>query len=138
MTHSPSGSALPWHSCSAALLCACRAAASWRSSPLCWSVRASGSTAPCCFGTGVVIAALAIALASWYGFGLVKVRLATFWQGEAFDNRMPLWLRLLPMAGDFPLWGTGYGTFVYVESLYRADATLISFTTTPITSTWSY
>ncbi len=73
------------------------------------------------FGTGVVIAALAIALASWYGFGLVKARLATFWQGEAFDNRMPLWLRLLPMAGDFPLWGTGYGTFVYVESLYRAD-----------------
>ena len=35
-----------------------------------------------------------------------------------------LWSGALPIAKDFPVWGTGYGTYQYVDPLYRADTTL--------------
>lgn len=73
-------------------------------------------------GSILWVAGVVVALSAWLGIGLVTDRLGTFWSGEAFDNRMPLWLRSLPIVGDFPLWGTGYGTFGYVEPMYRMDA----------------
>jgi O-antigen ligase/tetratricopeptide (TPR) repeat protein len=73
-------------------------------------------------GAALVTVAAAVALASWFGYGLIKARLATVWEGEAFADRLPLWARTVPMAGDFPLWGTGYGTYEHVEKMYRIDA----------------
>ncbi|MHB1425866.1 MAG: O-antigen ligase family protein, partial [Gemmataceae bacterium] len=74
------------------------------------------------FGPILVVAGVVVALSAWFGFDLVKDRLATLETGEAFENRVPLWLRSLPIVPDFPIWGTGYGTFGYVEVMYRKAA----------------
>jgi O-antigen ligase/tetratricopeptide (TPR) repeat protein len=73
-------------------------------------------------GSILLVVGVVVALSTWFGIGLVKDRLGTLWKGEAFENRVPLWLRSLPIAGDFPIWGTGYGTFGYIEPMYRSDA----------------
>jgi tetratricopeptide (TPR) repeat protein len=71
--------------------------------------------------SGIVIgAAGAFALLSWFGFNLVKERLETLWQGGGLEARAPLWSSCLPLLGQFPLFGTGYGTFQLVEPLHRA------------------
>ncbi len=74
------------------------------------------------FGSLLLVAGVVVALSAWFGVRLVKERVETFWSGEAFDSRVPLWLRSLPIVADFPIWGTGYGTFGYIEQKYRGDA----------------
>ncbi len=73
-------------------------------------------------GAGLLVGALAALLAGWLGFGLLEARLETLWKGEALANRLPVWHRALRMAADFPLCGSGYGTFGRLEPLYRTDA----------------
>jgi O-antigen ligase/tetratricopeptide (TPR) repeat protein len=63
--------------------------------------------------------ALAVGLVGWFGFGAVEKRMATVWKGEALEGRLPVWNRVLPTVYDFPIWGSGYGTFQYVEPLSR-------------------
>jgi O-antigen ligase/tetratricopeptide (TPR) repeat protein len=73
-------------------------------------------------GLGVLAATLllAVGLLTWFGVGAVEARLATLWQGDGLkDERLPVWSRVLPTAGQFPVWGSGYGTFAYVEPLSR-------------------
>jgi tetratricopeptide (TPR) repeat protein len=73
--------------------------------------------------TVLLILALALGLVTWLGSGTVLARYRTLWAGDALgDGRIPLWSRTLPLVKDFPLWGTGYGTFVYVEFLRRSSA----------------
>lgn len=72
-------------------------------------------------GPSLVVAAVVMALSTWFGIDLVKDRLATLESGEAFESRLPLWLRSLPIVPNFPIWGTGYGTFGYLEPMYRRD-----------------
>jgi O-antigen ligase/tetratricopeptide (TPR) repeat protein len=73
-------------------------------------------------GTVLLILALALGLVTWLGSGTVLARYRTLWAGDALrDGRIPLWSRTLPLVKDFPLWGTGYGTFVYVEFLRRSS-----------------
>ena len=74
-------------------------------------------------GTVFLVLALALGLVTWLGSGTVLARYRTLWAGDAFrDGRIPLWSRTLPLVKDFPLWGTGYGTFVYVEVMRRSSA----------------
>jgi O-antigen ligase/tetratricopeptide (TPR) repeat protein len=79
-------------------------------------------------GTGRIAAAagvvltvgLAAVLVGWFGLGLVEARLATLWQGDALkDDRLPVWSQSLRSVADFGVWGTGYGTFPYIELLHR-------------------
>ncbi len=72
-------------------------------------------------GVALPVGVVAFALSGWFGLGLVKERLDMFWSGEAFDTRVPLWMRSLPIAADFPVLGTGYGTYGYIEPVYRVD-----------------
>jgi O-antigen ligase/tetratricopeptide (TPR) repeat protein len=66
------------------------------------------------------VAAFALLLVAWFGLGPIQARLATLWKGNALeDPRVPLWVDVLPAVKDFPLCGTGYGTFLYVELAYR-------------------
>jgi hypothetical protein len=73
-------------------------------------------------GSLVFIAGVVVALFSWFGTSLLKERLATLGSSEAYEGRLPLWLRSLTIVRDFPIWGTGYGTFDYIEPMYRKDA----------------
>jgi O-antigen ligase/tetratricopeptide (TPR) repeat protein len=66
---------------------------------------------------------LALALGAWLGFDRVKARLATLTGDEMLrGDRAVLIPRCLPMIRAFPVLGTGYGAFPYVERLYRTDA----------------
>ena len=65
-------------------------------------------------------AAIALALLIWMGFDRVESRLATVWKGEALEqSRMPIWVDSWPLVPQFPLLGTGFGTFRFVEPLNR-------------------
>src|SRR5262249_45531338 len=79
-------------------------------------------------GPALLIACGALGLVTWFGFRAVEARLATLWQGDALqEDRLGMWTRTLPLVKDFPVWGTGLGTFPYVAPLGRgpaADATL--------------
>jgi O-antigen ligase/tetratricopeptide (TPR) repeat protein len=80
-------------------------------------------------GSLLVILAGAVGMALWFGTDAIETRLATLTEGKAFqESRLPLWSRVLPAVEAFPLWGTGFGTFRYLEPLYRtsgADAGLV-------------
>jgi O-antigen ligase/tetratricopeptide (TPR) repeat protein len=72
-------------------------------------------------GSILVVAGVVAAFFAWFGTDLIKNRLDTLRTGEALESRVPLWLRSLPIVPDFPIWGTGFGTFGYVEPMYRLD-----------------
>jgi O-antigen ligase/tetratricopeptide (TPR) repeat protein len=89
---------------------------------VCLLLKQSRSTRSVLGMSFVVIAALAVLLTSWLGIGLIQDRVATLWQGKALESRLPLWTRMAPLAKDFPLWGTGLGTFTYTEALRQHTA----------------
>jgi tetratricopeptide (TPR) repeat protein len=73
-------------------------------------------------GAVLLTLTIVLALVSWFGFARVEARLATLVGDEAYkEGRLSLWNRLLTLAKDYPVWGTGYGTFQYVEPLCRSD-----------------
>jgi O-antigen ligase/tetratricopeptide (TPR) repeat protein len=72
-------------------------------------------------GTALIIAALAVLLASWLGFGQIKERLETLGKEDAVLNRLTLWRHTAALVKDVPVWGTGWGTFRYTERLSRAS-----------------
>jgi O-antigen ligase/tetratricopeptide (TPR) repeat protein len=73
--------------------------------------------------TAILVAGVVVGLSAWFGFSFLKSRFATFASQETYETgRFPLWIRSVPMVKDFPIWGTGYGTFGYVEPMYRPDA----------------
>ena len=52
----------------------------------------------------------------------------TLWGGKALEeSRLSLWTAAANIVADFPLWGTGYGTYQYVDPLYRTNAHLANF-----------
>lgn len=68
--------------------------------------------------------AIALAMLTWFGLDRVEARLATLWSGEAMlDGRGYLMRHCWPLVRAFGLWGTGYGTFQYVEPLVFHTAT---------------
>jgi O-antigen ligase/tetratricopeptide (TPR) repeat protein len=85
-----------------------------------WRLRSRWSTRG-----GIVVPTLVIALAlvSWFGYDRVVTRLATFQDGlVSRGGRLAAWSRALPPVRDFPLWGTGYGTYQFIDILNRNDA----------------
>jgi O-antigen ligase/tetratricopeptide (TPR) repeat protein len=74
-------------------------------------------------GVGVFIGGLALALIGWFGVGAIQARWGALWKGQSLEeSRLAVWARVLPLAGDFPIWGTGYATFEHVEPLQRTSA----------------
>jgi O-antigen ligase/tetratricopeptide (TPR) repeat protein len=71
-------------------------------------------------GAAIVIGLSAVFLVTWLGGKTVQTRIATLWTGEALTSRVPLWTDSWPLFLEFPLLGTGFGTFAYVEPLHRA------------------
>ena len=59
----------------------------------------------------------AISLGYWLGWKQLKPRMAQIVEG--FADREEMYERARPMAADFPLFGTGPGTFEPVFQLYR-------------------
>lgn len=63
---------------------------------------------------------LILGLVGWLGLGALQARMKTLVTGTALEEgRLTTWRNTLPLAGDFPLWGTGLGTYQFVEPLRR-------------------
>jgi O-antigen ligase len=70
----------------------------------------------------LAITGLAFLFAALIGLPLIEARLQTFWTPEKVDTaRIPLWQRTFPKVVEFPLWGSGLGTFQYVELWSRGE-----------------
>jgi O-antigen ligase/tetratricopeptide (TPR) repeat protein len=73
-------------------------------------------------GAVALVLLAALALGGWLGLDKVRVRLETLRGGKALqEGRLPLWSRMLASVEQFPVFGTGWGTFTDVEPLYRTD-----------------
>ncbi len=69
----------------------------------------------------VVIFALAFGLVNWLGWNIVEARLGTLITKDALSNRTPMWSDSLKGFWDAPIFGSGYGTFQYVEAMHRTQ-----------------
>ena len=58
-------------------------------------------------------------LLSWFGFDLLESRHGSILKGDVFEDRLRIWRALWPLAPQYPLTGTGYGTVEFVEPLNR-------------------
>jgi O-antigen ligase len=68
-------------------------------------------------------ALLSLSVAYWFGYDQITARAESLLTKDASEEtRLPMWLRGLRIAWDFPVLGTGQGTFQYIEPLYRTDA----------------
>jgi O-antigen ligase len=77
---------------------------------------------------GLLAAAAGLGLVVWLGYDHVEARLGTLARKETYDEgRTAVWLRTLPWAKSFPVWGAGYGTFPYLEQLRREPNAGIDF-----------
>jgi putative inorganic carbon (HCO3(-)) transporter len=65
----------------------------------------------------VVFFVSALGIGYWLGWKALKPRLALF--DESLLNREQMYAAAKPMAADYPLYGTGPGTFEYVFQHYR-------------------
>jgi O-antigen ligase/tetratricopeptide (TPR) repeat protein len=69
-------------------------------------------------GFGIVVAVAAVL--AWIHFDWSTTRLRSVFSGAILhDSRAAIWLRVLPLVGEYPLWGTGSGTFPYVEQPFQ-------------------
>lgn len=73
------------------------------------------------FATAALIIGLMGALfLSWFGLEGLEERWGQLINSEPDPaNRLLIWSANLPAFRDFPLWGTGYGTFEFTELLHR-------------------
>jgi hypothetical protein len=65
----------------------------------------------------VLVIATAIGLGWWFGWEKLSPRMEQI--GDGFSNREQMYVDARPMARDYPLFGTGPGTFGTVFQLYR-------------------
>lgn len=81
-------------------------------------MRRSVRSAP--LGGLVLLAALALGLVTWLGWEPIETRMSTLLHEDLrAQDRIPRWGDFLQLVREFPVWGTGYGTFGYVEPLCR-------------------
>jgi tetratricopeptide (TPR) repeat protein len=75
----------------------------------------------------LLTAVFAMMLLTWFGWEPVVSRMSTLWTGAVFgqEARLPMWARCWPLIKAFPVWGTGYGTFQYVEPMALHTATSV-------------
>ncbi len=78
----------------------------------------------------LLMLALVLPVVVWFGLEQVESRYSMVWKGDALqDDRWNIWSRTLSVAKDYPIWGTGYGTFRYVEPMARrlGDPDLVDY-----------
>jgi len=68
--------------------------------------------------TAVLIFGLALLWAAWIGLDAVVSRF--FSVAESFEGRWEIWVNTFQIFKDFPLFGSGLGTFIQVFPMYRS------------------
>jgi O-antigen ligase len=69
-------------------------------------------------GTSVFLLGLALLWAAWIGLDAVISRL--FFTSEGFESRWAIWTNAFQMIKDFPIFGSGLGTFSQIFPMYRS------------------
>jgi O-antigen ligase len=65
---------------------------------------------------GLLVAAAVAVLLTVFGFDWNKARLRSVWDSTILnDPRFDIWANVLPRVTEFPLLGTGYGTYAYLD-----------------------
>jgi O-antigen ligase len=68
----------------------------------------------------VAILLLGFGSLAWYILPSVEARLATLRHDSVEDSRLSVWACALRISRDYPLTGSGYGTFGFLEPSYRS------------------
>jgi O-antigen ligase/Flp pilus assembly protein TadD len=72
------------------------------------------------FGVVLLLLCLALGLAAWFGLDEVRGRMAGLWKDDSpGDDRWRMWVQTAPFARTFPTWGSGFGTFPFLERMSR-------------------
>jgi tetratricopeptide (TPR) repeat protein/O-antigen ligase len=72
------------------------------------------------FGVVGVLLCLALGLAAWFGLGEMQGRMAQLWTNDGPGHgRWQMWLQTAPYVRAFPVWGTGFTTFGFLERMSR-------------------
>jgi hypothetical protein len=88
------------------------------SSVICLGIKVFRSRRLTNFEMGMGILIVGAGLFTWFTLERVEKRLATIWTGTVLgEGRATSWRSVLPLFADFPLWGTGLGTYEFVEPL---------------------
>lgn len=70
----------------------------------------------------LILVGVSVGLLSWFGTDRFTMRYTSLVDGGALgDERVSLFVRLLPTCARFPIWGTGSGSFDYIEPMSRSD-----------------
>ena len=94
----------------------------------CFALRLAASPHRLRLGGALLVGGGALALVLWLGLDRVEQRLATLWQGDVLrEDRWTLFSNAIPLVREYPIWGTGFGTFNYVEPIYRTSSAAGSF-----------
>jgi hypothetical protein len=90
---------------------------------VCLLLKASRGRRLARLGSAVVVPlVVGSALLLWFGLDRVTARLATLGEGSSLQaSRLSIWATTVPLVQDYARWGTGLGTYTYVESLHRTD-----------------
>jgi O-antigen ligase/tetratricopeptide (TPR) repeat protein len=95
----------------------------------CFLVQIASSTRFLRFGTALVGVGMMVGILGWFGLATFEERYATLWSGNALgESRLPLWRAAWSIIADFPIWGTGFGTYQYIDPLYRRSAEVADLT----------
>jgi O-antigen ligase/tetratricopeptide (TPR) repeat protein len=61
----------------------------------------------------------------WMNFSWIHSRFSALWDLTFLDekgaHRLPIWERAVRCAQEYPIWGTGYGTWFYMELPYKTE-----------------
>ena len=69
---------------------------------------------------GILVGITSLVVVALFGLEPILARLATLWHTNPVEEaRLPLWWDLLDIVKRFPLWGTGYGSHLWVELTFR-------------------
>jgi O-antigen ligase/tetratricopeptide (TPR) repeat protein len=85
----------------------------------CLAIRLRGSSQHVRWGMPLVILSAVLALVSWFGLQRVERRMTSATSDGAFDTRLAVWSAGLQFFRQAPIFGSGYGTYQYVEPLHR-------------------
>ena len=95
---------------------------------VCFIIQVAGA-ARFIVGTILVSLALTLGLLGWFGLERVEARYGTIWSGKALnESRLTLWSAAWSVVKDFPVWGTGFGTYQVIDPLYRTSAEVADLT----------
>jgi len=75
----------------------------------------------------IFLALIILFVVAWFGHTPVWNRIESFMSPEIFSSRVPLWKNSIVILADYPIFGTGLGTFKLIFTQFQALAPNVQF-----------